>query len=261
MNVVLSALKNDESSSWYRVSGTSGTGVAATISSMSVCICATSSAASAIVAGESPRAASIWSYVSLEGECGRAVPRVDVDAPQLLAEAGEVATGQHEIGLVRGDGLDVRFVARQLVRQLECLGRIVGEVVDGDELVARTDGEHDLGVGRAQRHDALSARRVRRSRRAGRFAAGSVPTAVTTASLVDRSCRSTMPRCVGRIARRVGSLPQPGGDEGETDNDADHRAVDRVPVEQSHDCLQWRWRTSWVTRRRCRCEPSLASRD
>ena len=35
------------------------------------------------------------------------------------------------------------------------LGRVVGELVDGDELVAGADREHDLGVRRAQRHDAL----------------------------------------------------------------------------------------------------------
>ena len=39
--------------------------------------------------------------------------------------------------------------------QVKCFGRVVREVVDCHEQIAGTDGEHDLGVSRAQRNDAL----------------------------------------------------------------------------------------------------------
>jgi hypothetical protein len=64
-----------------------------------------------------------------------------------------------QVGLVAGDGLDVRLVGRQV--GLRRLGRVVRVAVDGHHLVAGADGEQHLGRGRRQRHDPLRLRRGR----------------------------------------------------------------------------------------------------
>jgi len=72
------------------------------------------------------------------------------DRDAQLVEAGLQLPGivgvDHQVGLVAGDGLDVRLVGREL--GLGGLGRVVGVAVDGHHLAAGADGEQHLGRGR-----------------------------------------------------------------------------------------------------------------
>ena len=83
--------------------------------------------------------------------------RLQQDRDAELAEAGRQLAGvvgvDDQVGLVAGDGLDVRLVGRQV--GLGRLLRVVGVAVDGHDLVAGADGEQHLGRGRRQRHDPL----------------------------------------------------------------------------------------------------------
>ena len=100
----------------------------------------------------------------------RALPVVDAERVELSDQVGVGPIGDHKVGLVTGDRLDVRLVCGQVGDDTGRLLRKVGQTVDGDDLVAGADGEQHLGVGRRERDD--PARDLARRRRRGRGAGG-----------------------------------------------------------------------------------------
>ena len=86
----------------------------------------------------------------VEHDGGVVGPHLDVQRFEAGDQIG-VGLQQHQVGVVRGDGLHVGVPAVEV--GYGRLLRVVGELVDGHHLVARADGEHHLGSGRRQRDD------------------------------------------------------------------------------------------------------------
>ena len=133
------------------------------------------------------------------------------------------------------------------------LGRVVGLVVDGDDLVAGADGEQHLRRRRRQRHDALRdvAGRRRRRRVVGAVdARPSMPVGGAVGS-ARRSPVAVAADVVAAASPSSSSPPQPAANSGQAGDDAGESMVlvDTVPPSS--------WRTS--ARQRLR-EPPLASR-
>ncbi len=61
-----------------------------------------------------------------------------------------VSAEDDQVRFERCNRFDVRLEAGQFVREFECFGREVREVVDGDQQLAGTDREQRLGVRRTQ---------------------------------------------------------------------------------------------------------------
>ena len=133
---------------------------------MSASIWPTSSAASPTCPVTAP-SCSIWSYTSPMPAGAEALPVRQVERVELGEEVGVGAVGDHQVGLVAGDRLDVRLVRRQVGDDTGRLGRELRQAVDGDDLVAGADGEEHLGVRRRQRHDAARHVVCGRRRRGG----------------------------------------------------------------------------------------------
>ena len=77
--------------------------------------------------------------------------RRDVELVERLLEIARIVGVDHEVRLIRGDGLHVGLVGGDVGRRR--LGRVVGVAVHGGHLIAGADGEQHLGGGGRQRHD------------------------------------------------------------------------------------------------------------
>ena len=163
----------------------------------------------------------------------RPVPPADVEFVELRSETVEVATDQHQVGFVGGDRLDVVVERRQVVRERLRLLRIVGELVDGDQQVAGTDGEHHLGVRRTQRDDPLDANADVVDRVTGRR--------IGRSRLVD----GRRGRHVGRIGTRWVIGTAGCSKQREPGNGAEQSSAESAGV-GVHGMPPMEWRTSWV---------------
>ena len=146
----------------------------------------------------------------VEAGSGVLLQRGDADTFEGFAEVARLRRVDDQIGLVGGDRLHVRLEPGEFGHRR--LGRVVGLVVDGLDLVAGSDREQHLGRRRGEGHDALGTAlerhvAVRRGDRDGEL----------------RGRRRSLRRCLGRRGLPAGhEEEQDGGDA--ADETMDHGA-------------------------------------